>query len=49
MVSTFTLCTIPGIAQAIQGLKRVLRPDGKFIIYSARVSGNQKLGLISRE
>ena len=31
VVSTFTLCTIPGVADAISGLKRVLKPDGKFI------------------
>lgn len=31
VVSTLTLCTIPGISQAIHGLKRVLRPEGRFI------------------
>ncbi len=31
VVSTFTLCTIPGVSQAIQGIRRVLRPEGKFI------------------
>jgi len=33
VVSTFTLCTIPGVAEAICGLKRVLKPDGKFIFF----------------
>jgi len=33
VVSTFTLCTIPGIVEAIQGLARVLRPDGKLIFF----------------
>jgi SAM-dependent methyltransferase len=33
VVSTFTLCTIPGVADAICGLKRVLKPDGKFIFF----------------
>jgi len=33
VVSTFTLCTIPGIAEAIQGLRRVLKPDGKLIFF----------------
>jgi ubiquinone/menaquinone biosynthesis C-methylase UbiE len=33
VVSTFTLCTIPGVADAIAGLKRVLKPDGKFIFF----------------
>jgi len=31
VVSTFTLCTIPGVAEAIQNLRRVLKPGGKFI------------------
>ena len=31
VVSTFTLCTIPGVAEAIRGIGRVLRPDGKLI------------------
>ena len=33
IVSTFTLCTIPGVADAIQGLRRVLKPGGKFIFF----------------
>lgn len=33
VVSTFTLCTIPGVAEAIRGLGRVLKPDGKFIFF----------------
>jgi SAM-dependent methyltransferase len=33
VVSTFTLCTIPGIADAIQGLARVLKPNGKLIFF----------------
>jgi SAM-dependent methyltransferase len=33
VVSTFTLCTIPGVADAIQGLRRVLKPGGKFIFF----------------
>ena len=28
VVSTFTLCTIPGVADAIRGIARVLRPGG---------------------
>lgn len=31
VVSTFTLCTIPGIEEAIRGNSRVLRPDGRLI------------------
>jgi ubiquinone/menaquinone biosynthesis C-methylase UbiE len=33
VVSTFTLCTIPGVADAIKGLRRVLKPGGKFIFF----------------
>jgi ubiquinone/menaquinone biosynthesis C-methylase UbiE len=31
VVSTFTLCTIPGVVEAIRGINRVLAPGGKFI------------------
>src|SRR5262245_6692756 len=31
VVSTFTLCTIPGIMEALQGVARVLKPAGKLI------------------
>src|SRR5499433_2823206 len=33
VVSTFTLCTIPGVVEALQGLRRVLKPGGKFIFF----------------
>ena len=33
VVSTFTLCTIPGIVEAIRGIGRVLRPSGKLIFF----------------
>lgn len=33
VVSTFTLCTIPGVVDAIKGLRRVLKPNGKFIFF----------------
>jgi ubiquinone/menaquinone biosynthesis C-methylase UbiE len=29
-LSTFTLCTIPGVEQALAEVRRVLRPDGRF-------------------
>jgi ubiquinone/menaquinone biosynthesis C-methylase UbiE len=38
VVSTFTLCTIPGVVAAIQGVGRVLRPDGKFIFFEHGLS-----------
>ena len=33
IVSTFTLCTIPGIEDAIRGLARILKPGGKLIFF----------------
>jgi ubiquinone/menaquinone biosynthesis C-methylase UbiE len=33
VVSTFTLCTIPGVVEAIQGIGRVLKPGGQFIFF----------------
>jgi ubiquinone/menaquinone biosynthesis C-methylase UbiE len=33
VVSTFTLCTITNLAEAMQGLARVLRSDGQLIFF----------------
>lgn len=38
VVSTFTLCTITGIVEAIRGLGRVLRPEGKLIFFELGLS-----------
>jgi ubiquinone/menaquinone biosynthesis C-methylase UbiE len=38
VVSTFTLCTIPGVAQTIRGIKRVLKPSGKLIFFEHGLS-----------
>jgi ubiquinone/menaquinone biosynthesis C-methylase UbiE len=38
VVSTFTLCTISGIVEAIQGISRILRPDGKLIFFELGLS-----------
>ena len=38
VVSTFTLCTIPGIMDAIQGIARVLKPDGRLIFFELGLS-----------
>ena len=38
VVSTFTLCTIPGIGEAIQGIARVLKPQGKLIFFELGLS-----------
>jgi len=32
VVSTFTMCTIPGIEEAIRGISKVLRPGGQFFL-----------------
>ena len=38
VVSTFTLCTIPGVVEAIQGIGRVLKPHGKLIFFEHGLS-----------
>lgn len=38
VVSTFTLCTIPGILEAVRGLARVLNPRGKLIFFELGLS-----------
>lgn len=38
VVSTFTLCTIPGIVDAVQGIGRVLKPAGKLIFFELGLS-----------
>ena len=43
VVSTFTLCTISGIVEAIRGIARVLRPDGKFIFFELGLSPDPKV------
>jgi len=43
VVSTFTLCTIPGIADAIRGLRRVLRPSGKVIFFEHGLSPHARI------
>jgi ubiquinone/menaquinone biosynthesis C-methylase UbiE len=43
VVSTFTLCTIPGIQDAIQGLARVLKPNGKLILFELGLSSDPEV------
>jgi len=38
VVSTFTLCTIFGVVDAIRGLARILKPDGKLIFFELGLS-----------
>ncbi len=43
VVSTFTLCTIPGISEAIRGIGRVLRPEGKLIFFEHALSPDPRV------
>ncbi len=43
VVSTFTLCTIPGVTEAVQGIRRVLRPGGKFIFFEHGLSPDPQI------
>ena len=43
VVSTFTLCTIPGIVDAIRGIARVLKPGGKLIFFELGLSPDPKV------
>lgn len=43
VVSTFALCTIPDIAKAIEGVWRVLRPDGRLIFYELGLSPDPEI------
>ena len=38
VVTTFTLCTIPGVVEAIQGVRRVLKLTGKLIFFEHGLS-----------
>jgi ubiquinone/menaquinone biosynthesis C-methylase UbiE len=43
VVSTFTLCTIPGVAEAIRGIGRVLRPGGRFLFFEHGLSPDKNV------
>jgi SAM-dependent methyltransferase len=43
VVSTFTLCTIPGIEDAIRGIARVLKPTGRLIFLELGLSPDPKV------
>ncbi len=38
VISTFTLCTIPDVVEAIRGIGRVLKPCGQFIFFEHGLS-----------
>src|SRR5262249_1557826 len=43
VVSTFTLCTVPGVVEVIRGIGRVLRPGGKFIFFEHGLSPDPRV------
>jgi ubiquinone/menaquinone biosynthesis C-methylase UbiE len=43
VVSTFTLCTIPRVLEALRGMGRVLRPGGKFIFFEHGLSPDARV------
>ena len=43
VLSTFTFCTIPGIVEAIQGVRRVLKPGGKLIFFEHGLSPDRSV------
>src|SRR5438876_5755311 len=43
VVSTFTLCTIPGVVEAIRGIGRVLKPGGQFIFFEHGLSPDSRV------
>ena len=43
VVSTFTLCTIPGVAEALRGIGRVLKAGGKLIFFEIGASPDARV------
>jgi ubiquinone/menaquinone biosynthesis C-methylase UbiE len=43
VVSTFTLCTIPGVVDALAGVRRVLKPEGRFLFFEHGRSPDPRL------
>ena len=43
VVSTFTLCTIPAVAEAIRGIARVLKPRGRLIFLENSVAADPRV------
>jgi ubiquinone/menaquinone biosynthesis C-methylase UbiE len=43
VVSTFTLCTIPGVAEAIREIARVLKPQGQFLFFEHGLSPDENV------
>jgi ubiquinone/menaquinone biosynthesis C-methylase UbiE len=43
VVSTFTLCTIPGVVEAIREIARVLKPDGRLIFFEVGLAPDPRV------
>jgi ubiquinone/menaquinone biosynthesis C-methylase UbiE len=43
VISTFTLCTIPGVVEAIESIARVLMSDGKLIFFEHGLSRDSQV------
>ena len=43
VLSTFTLCTIPEVVRAIRGIRRVLKPGGKFIFFEHGIAPDPQI------
>jgi SAM-dependent methyltransferase len=43
VVSTFTLCTIPGVEEAIRGIARVVKPGGKLLFVETGISPDPRV------
>ena len=43
VLSTFTLCTIPGVLEALRGVERVLKPEGQLIFFEHGLSPEPRI------
>jgi ubiquinone/menaquinone biosynthesis C-methylase UbiE len=43
VVSTFTLCTIPGVVEALRGIGRVVKPGGQFIFFEHGLAPDERV------
>lgn len=43
VVSTFALCTVPGVIETLRGMRRVLKPGGRFIFFEHGLSNDPRV------